>query len=412
MLSKLKNLGPGLLFAGAAVGVSHLVQSTRAGALYGFSLVAVIILANLLRYPFFEFGPRYTAATGNSLLQGYFKMNRAVFGLFMVFILVTMFMLQGAVTIVTAGLIEHLFGTQFGSTIVSIGLLGLCAVILILGHFRWLNRLMKFVIVALTVSTLTALIGAVMHGPVHPEPLTTHVLWSEAGFIFLIALMGWMPAPIEISVMHSIWSQEQARDMKAAPNLKTALFDFNFGYIGTALLALVFLSLGALILHGSPEPLSNNSATFAGQLIQLYTQTLGDWSWLPITIAALATMFSTTLTVLDAYPRIIRQACYCLAPTKINEHARTPYILALLTLAGGALLIISQFQENMKGLVTLATVLSFLTAPFFAYLNYHLITKSNLPDSAKIPTWLKWLSLAGLTYLSIFSLIFIATLLR
>jgi len=28
MSIKLKNLGPGLLFAGAAIGVSHLVQST------------------------------------------------------------------------------------------------------------------------------------------------------------------------------------------------------------------------------------------------------------------------------------------------------------------------------------------------------------------------------------------------
>ena len=28
----LKSIGPGLLFAGAAIGVSHLVQSTRAGA--------------------------------------------------------------------------------------------------------------------------------------------------------------------------------------------------------------------------------------------------------------------------------------------------------------------------------------------------------------------------------------------
>ena len=28
----LKKLGPGLLFAGAAIGVSHLVQSTKAGA--------------------------------------------------------------------------------------------------------------------------------------------------------------------------------------------------------------------------------------------------------------------------------------------------------------------------------------------------------------------------------------------
>jgi hypothetical protein len=34
--SFLQSLGPGLLFAGAAIGVSHLVQSTKAGAEFGF----------------------------------------------------------------------------------------------------------------------------------------------------------------------------------------------------------------------------------------------------------------------------------------------------------------------------------------------------------------------------------------
>ena len=34
-----KKLGPGLLFAGAAIGVSHLVQSTRAGADFGWGLL-------------------------------------------------------------------------------------------------------------------------------------------------------------------------------------------------------------------------------------------------------------------------------------------------------------------------------------------------------------------------------------
>jgi len=32
----LKTLGPGILFASTAIGVSHLVQSTRAGAEFGF----------------------------------------------------------------------------------------------------------------------------------------------------------------------------------------------------------------------------------------------------------------------------------------------------------------------------------------------------------------------------------------
>ena len=31
----LKTLGPGILFASTAIGVSHLVQSTKAGALFG-----------------------------------------------------------------------------------------------------------------------------------------------------------------------------------------------------------------------------------------------------------------------------------------------------------------------------------------------------------------------------------------
>ena len=43
MRISLKRLGPGLLFAGAAIGVSHLVQSTRAGADFGFGLLWALL---------------------------------------------------------------------------------------------------------------------------------------------------------------------------------------------------------------------------------------------------------------------------------------------------------------------------------------------------------------------------------
>ena len=66
----LKTIGPGLLYAGAAIGGSHLVMSTRAGANYYFALIWIVILINLLKYPFFEFGSRYANATGTSLLDG------------------------------------------------------------------------------------------------------------------------------------------------------------------------------------------------------------------------------------------------------------------------------------------------------------------------------------------------------
>ena len=51
LINQLKSLGPGLLWAGAAIGVSHLDQSTIAGANYGFALVWAVLLANLFKYP-------------------------------------------------------------------------------------------------------------------------------------------------------------------------------------------------------------------------------------------------------------------------------------------------------------------------------------------------------------------------
>ena len=69
-------LGPGILFASTAIGTSHLVQATRAGADYGFALLWAVLAANTAKYPFFEFGTRYANATGTSLIAGYRTFGR------------------------------------------------------------------------------------------------------------------------------------------------------------------------------------------------------------------------------------------------------------------------------------------------------------------------------------------------
>ncbi|MCA9640228.1 MAG: hypothetical protein KC492_06010, partial [Myxococcales bacterium] len=98
-------LGPGLLFAAAAVGVSHLVQSTRAGALFGLGMFGVMLLANLTKYPAFRFGQQYAAATGTSLLEGYRRQGTWALWLYALLTLLTMFTVQAAVTFVTAALL-------------------------------------------------------------------------------------------------------------------------------------------------------------------------------------------------------------------------------------------------------------------------------------------------------------------
>ena len=100
----LAKLGPGLLFAGAAIGVSHLVQSTRAGADYGWGLLWALILVNLFKYPFFQFGPRFALATNQTLLEGYLHLGRPLLWMYFFLNLATMFTIQTAVTVVTSGI--------------------------------------------------------------------------------------------------------------------------------------------------------------------------------------------------------------------------------------------------------------------------------------------------------------------
>lgn len=398
-----KTLGPGLLWAGAAIGVSHLVQSTRAGAGYGFSLVILVLLANLFKYPFFEYGPRYAAATKESLLQGYLKLGRWAVYVFLFITLATMFTIQAAVTVVTAGLAGFLIGDFFNTLEWTMAILAFCAVLLIWGKYPLLDKVVKFIIVLLSLSTLVAFLAALVKGgrpPVENKPVD---LTSPESLAFMIALMGWMPSAIDISVWNSLWTLERAKETEYHPTPKEASLDFNIGYIGTVIIALLFLSLGALIMHGSGETFSNKAPVFAGQIITLYTQSLGEWSRPIIGIAAFATMFSTTITCLDAFPRVLTHTIQILVP-RTKTYRKRLYWPTLLTVAVGSVLLLSQFAQRMTAMIDLATILSFLVAPILAIINYKVITGPWMPESARPGTIMKNLSKLGILFLTLFSL--------
>jgi Mn2+/Fe2+ NRAMP family transporter len=405
----LKVLGPGLLYAGAAVGVSHLVQSTRAGALFNFDLVWVLILANILKYPFFEFGPRYATATGSNLVEGYQKVGKWAVVLFAVLSLASMFVIQAAVTVVTVGLFAYIFNLSIPVTQLSIGILILSVIILIIGKYSFLDKLIKLIIVLLAVSTLVAVFAALgIHKEISADSIQ-HFQWTKgADIFFLIAFVGWMPAPIDVSVWSSIWNLEKYKNLDFRPELKEALTEFRLAYIGTALLALGFLALGALVMFGTGEELSGNGTTFAGQLISMYTKSLGSWAYWIISIAAFTTMFSTTLTVLDAYSRVLTAVFKGLFPSTCekvsNKNNITIFWLAIMVV--GASVIIAFAAKTMVFMVTVATTLSFLTAPVLAWLNYRVVTDSHMPIEARPGLFLRTLSWIGIGFFVIFSLVY------
>tara|TARA_B100000780_G_scaffold76880_1_gene51866 strand:- start:2714 stop:3931 length:1218 start_codon:yes stop_codon:yes gene_type:complete len=396
-----KSLGPGLLFAGAAVGVSHLVQSTRAGADFGFGLLWALLIAGIFKYPFFQFGPRYAAATGETLLDGYKKLGKGVLAISYGISFITMFIIQAAVTIVTAGLAVNLFGT-FDMVTWSLIITIVSILILLVGKYKLLDGLMKYVILVLTVCTLIAVSVALIKTE-QAFDFTQIIPKGTIEITFLIAFLGWMPAPLDISIWQSIWSLEKEKTTFQKITPKQAIFDFNVGYMGTIFLAVCFVVLGALVMNNSGEIFSSKGVDFAGQLISLYTENLGVSAYFFIAIAAFTTMFSTTITTLDASPRAMSIATSLLFPTRI----KLKYWFWIVLLATGTYIILRYFREDMGLMVKIATILSFLTAPFYATLNYILITGKHTPKEHQPSIYFKILSICGIIFLVGFSVWFI-----
>jgi Mn2+/Fe2+ NRAMP family transporter len=396
--SLLRSLGPGLLFAGAAVGVSHLVQSTQAGAKFGFGLLWALLLANLFKYPFFQFGPRYAAATGETLLDGYKKLGKGVLLVSYLVSFVTMFIIQAAVTIVTAGLAKNLFGWDIPMETWALIITVISICILIVGKYKLLDNMMKYIIILLTICTLVA-VNIALFKTTDTFELKQILPNGAAEVTFLIAFLGWMPAPLDISIWQSIWSLEKEKTTFQKIEPKQAIFDFNVGYIGTIFLAICFVMLGALVMYNSGETFSSKGGVFAGQLIELYTKNLGDFAYIFIAIAAFTTMFSTTITTLDASPRTMTRANNLL----FNKTTKLNYWFWIILLGLGTYIILRYFKDNMGLMVKIATVLSFLTAPFYAILNYLLITGKHTPEEHRPNIYMKILSIAGIIFLLGFS---------
>jgi len=404
MITKLKNFGPGLLFAGAAIGVSHLVQSTRAGADFGLGIIWALLLVNLFKYPFFQFGPRYATATGESLLEGYLKLGKGVLTVYFIMSFATIFTIQTAVTIVTAGLASSLFGDFISIRSWTVIILAICLSLLIFGKYKLLDRLIKIIIITLTISTLAAVSMALFN---NTNTLSFKQVLPENGLeiAFLIAFMGWMPAPLDIAVWQSLWSIEKNNETKSYTT-KSALFDFNVGYIGTIILGIGFVLLGTLVMFNSGETFSNKAGVFSGQLIKMYTTSLGDWAYIIIGIAAFTTMFSTTLTTLDASPRAMAKTTQLL----FNKATKFNYTFWIAVLTLGTICIFFLLESEMGLLIKIATIVSFITAPFYAIINYKLISSKHTPKEWQPSKSLHVLSILGIAFLIGFSIWYLTTL--
>lgn len=302
-------MGPGLLLAATSVGASHILMSPEAGARFELQLVWLVVLTHLLKYPAFEFAPRYVAARGESLLEAYAaapgpKRWALWLGI-------------GDMTIQAIGLIAALVGLTASFLVATVGglslplwslvLLALLILLLALGHYRALRAVNVGLLLFLAFGTAVAFIAS-------PPALTDVPKMAvpslpEGSLLLVAAILGFMPTSVAVSIWQSLWSLEQGRfrdgtrlgARERLELLRHGLFDLRVGYGLSAMLAVLFVSLGATVLH--PRGLVPQGTDVALTLSRLYTEVLGEWMQPIVLLMAFAALFTTCYTMMDGFPR-------------------------------------------------------------------------------------------------------------
>lgn len=285
----------------------------------------------------------------------------------------------------------------------SIILIALIWAMLLFGGYKLLDGMAKWIMSALTIATVLAVIIAAIEHPEYSADFVERTPWQLAALPFIVSLVGWMPAPIEISAINSLWSAEKRKSVDF--NTEDALFDFNVGYIGTAILAVFFVALGALIQYPTGQAVEAASAKYISQFVGMYASVLGDWSRYLITFIAFLCIFGTVITVIDGYSRVNEISLRLLLNKKEAGQNSLKIWMTLTAIIG--LVLIQFFAGQVATMLRFAMIGSFLTTPFFALLNYVLVTREN----KNLPSWLKILAILGLIFLFGFALFFVYALL-
>lgn len=373
-------MGPGLLLAATSVGASHILMSPEAGARYDFQLVWLVILAHLIKYPAFEFAPRYVAARGESLLEAYAQAPGPRHW--------ALWLGMADMVIQAIGLIAALVGLTASFLVASIGglslplwslvLLALLLLLLALGHYQALRLVNVGLLLFLAFGTVVAFLAA----PPAPAAVSQMMRPSlpEGSLLLVAAILGFMPTSVAVSIWQSLWSLEQGRFRDHAKLglaqrrelLRTGLFDLRVGYGLSALLAVLFVCLGATVLH--PRGLVPQGTDVAVVLSSLYTEVLGEWMRPVVLLMAFAALFTTCYTMMDGFPRSFIAARRVLRGLPAAGAAvDRGYWTFLLTVTVGGLAIIAVLPDPAM-LVKAVGAFGLLLSPIYFTLNLWAVT--------------------------------------
>lgn len=368
-----------MLLAATSIGASHLLMSPEAGARFEYKLVWLVLLVHLLKYPAFECAPRWVAATGTSLLEAYDQApgpKRWAIWLGLADMTIQAIGLIAALVGLTASFCVVALGT-FSLPVWSLLLTALLLVLLAAGHYRLLRGVNLFLLALLGVGTAIAFAGA--PPPVSALPDLVTPSFPVGSLVLVSAILGFMPTSVAVSIWQSLWALEQGRFQNSTEVtdrrrlLADGLFDLRVGYGFSAILAVLFVCLGAVLLH--PRGLVPEGPEVAVVLSRLYTLVLGDFMRPLVLAMAFAALFTTCYTMMDGFPRSFVAARRVLrGHPSFGGRVDRVYWTFLLTVTFGGMAILSLVPDP-AWLVKAVGAFGLVLSPVYYILNLWAVTR-------------------------------------
>ncbi len=396
------------MLAATSIGGSHLLLAPELGARFGLALLWVVVLAHLLKYPAFEAGPRYTAATGESLLQAYLRVPGPrgwPLWLGLADMVVESVGVLAAVIGLTASFLRGAFA--FGA-LPAWGAAVACAAIALVwsGGYRRLATINLAVMATLVIGTLLAFACALPEPAAAARGLVPGALPLGAT-VLVASVLGWMPTGVGVSIWHSLWMQRTLEDRRMLGEegvLRWARFDTMRGYALSLLLALVFVCLGAVVLRPAGVVLGAQ-VDVALALATLYEQAR-PWMGPVFLLVAFLAMFSTCYAAMDGFPRTLVATVDLLrgAPRCRRPETRRIYRLYLVIATAAGMGLLAAVPDPLRLVQVLGALTLFLT-PIYAALNHYCVVHLLEDRDARPGSAWRMLSIAGVVFLVLAALL-------
>lgn len=399
--------GPGLVFSGSAIGISHLVQSTRAGAMFGLGLLGVILLINIIKYPAFRFGMDYAHATRKTLIGGYRELGPWAVGLIAIMAIALMPIGNAAVSVTTAAIFSALTGTDLSIGWVTSIAIAATVTLLMIGGYGWMDRLNKVLIAFLTVATIAATVlvlprvewGSVGNFDWSVDPL---------GLLFVVALAGYMPNAMGQSAMLSIWTLKSQENESEGERLSLGAMRTGFfaSYALTTILAVCFCIMGAGVMHSGGVTPETGAAGLASQIIGLYRETLGPVPAMLAAISALCVMATTMVAAFDGAARGLGALHQEYIGNVGGQASTKGYFVFLLISAALAIIFLLGLMQSFSAFIDLVASISFTVGAILALMNHLVMTRCDMPEDARPTRGVRALSMAGIVIMSAMAVMF------